>query len=608
MIRGPNLVEDADILDFAEAPPDQRLAVSSAARNSTEASFGLIVDDPRSSRRRGRLYFAIVGVGLAGATAVALSLWSTRGRVDIEFDGLAVGNAAEVIADAEALLIRTAEADGAPLEADARCFFAPDSLGPTVVCGPVWLGASDPEQPWLEMRVDYETTDDSASGQIENVLGPISAVPRTFRRPDGVRPASVGDPAYPTTGPRRRNGTLIVDGLDVLAGAKQAFADSVAEADEEFAVHEQAECFFSEGPESIHSVPVTGDDVWCGPIRSKSSEPDDLWVTLSVGFVPQATFGSVGFGEANSFSLRPKSVPEGVRLVRPDGTTPVAADLLDRPARSSDFTAIVEGRFDVETSGSGRLVTEEGEVIFGGFARAGRLSAGPDALLAADEFEFVVATLAPSDDRGPRGVLVVDGTDRPLPNWSPYPDGATLVVSVPVGTRQVDLVAENDGRPQTVSLLDGALQPGYPLALYRNSPVVVERSTVSRVEMPVGEALFIDTNISEVAWSARDADRNWLAAGLSRLTIRFDRFSVDRPCCEVSIGDVQTGFELVANGETYSDLQNESGDSPGGNSPTFVVPEELTAMVLRIDVAVGIEVDDETSTVTQTTELELDLP
>lgn len=184
------------------------------------------------------------------------------------------------------------------------------------------------------------------------------------------------------------------------------------------------------------------------------------------------------------------------------------------------------------------------------------------------------------------------------------------MLSVPEGTTEVDLMVENSGRPQTISLIGGSKEPGYPLALYRASPVTVNEAFATTVAMPAGDPVIVEADLAEANWSGRGPDGEWLPTGQGMIELDFDDFDVDSPCCEVGFDSTEIRLRLVdpTSDTEYGDRREDPTASPRSRSPLFVVPEDLTRATLVIELTFEIEVDDETETIVSSEEIDLVLP
>jgi len=614
-----------DMLDHVPEPPRTILrALSSqysapAAKDQSSEDGHLAArqeapHQPAGARRStGLLYSAIVVGVLLVAGIGGYLYWVDSARTDIAVNGIGILNAEQLVADAEALVEATLSFDGATLTGNERCYFAGASATPKMLCGPAWVGRSAADEPWLEVRVDYMTNDGSATGQIIEISDSVGGDIRTFNRPDGKRPSEPGEPVYSSTGPRTQRGSQILDLPGALALAEQAFVEAIAAADPlDLSVVDDPRCFFVEGPDQIHSVPVTNNDLLCGPLRSVTSDADEIWSAVQVSYDRGEFFGTAIPATVRvlyfntSSGWRPVAPRDGEQLSRPDGLPATNADDLDRPARPADYSSVQEQPHDLDLKNAARLVTSDYSVDFEGFARAERIGSGSEAIIAAPGFELAVASITANEQSGQvRGTVQVDGVEQPLPNWRLSGAPQLLVVSVPAGTERVVLTVEDDGRPQTISLDDGQLVDGFPLALYRESPLQLDRPLAGRIVMPAGEALLIAGSLESVRWVATDADGDWLAPKQSRLLASLDSWTFDRPCCEVTIGDITSTVSLIddATGRRIQDSRvNEFDDH------AFLVDEEVTSVTLRIDFVASISVDDVVEELDETIEIPLELP
>jgi hypothetical protein len=226
-----------DIFDFTGTPPPERLGLPPRADPSATSpppAAGGSDQAPSPEEQPGRrglgvVYLLVTLVGLVAIGAGGYWYWSTSGRPDLVVGEQPIANPDEILAAAETLLERTAEADGAPW-ADARCFFAPGNSAPQVVCGPVWLGVSPDDEPWLLIETRYLSElggSDDVVGEVVGVRNTVVLQDRDLIRPDGARPATVGQPARSETGPRLSSGSRIVDPELVVVEAEAALADAL---------------------------------------------------------------------------------------------------------------------------------------------------------------------------------------------------------------------------------------------------------------------------------------------------------------------------------------------------------------------------------------------
>ncbi len=393
--------------------------------------------DTEPASNRGRLYLVVTAATLVAAAGLAYFFWSTAGRVDLRYNGQEIANAEEMLADAEALMADTAAADGADPFLDARCFFAPENppsnTNPVVVCGPVWLGVSPSSQPWLTVQTRYDLVDDQAVGRIEGFGGTAELDLRSLDRPDGIRPAAPGTPAYPATGPRLRDGRLLVDVGVILDGALAAFNDHVSTNDDPLiSAHPDAICFLVQGPDlapNQATVRQTGNDVWCGPGRTVATGSSQVWLPINISYQRGPTFGSVQFEEASVGFLGFQTIPDDVTLARPDGATPPDAADLDRPPVPIDFATVVDYTVDTGglAGGEGLLVTSDYRINFDALVRSDRIGSGARSFIAPDGHDLVVAVVSsPSRFLNPRGRwrstgwsrrFLVGTTARKGPRW-----------------------------------------------------------------------------------------------------------------------------------------------------------------------------------------------
>ncbi len=643
-----------DILSFSEPTPERRLGLGDLAElnrrqpsDHADAPRPVRNQEPSTDRalepppvvgsepsNRGRLYVIVTAVALLAAGALGYFFWSTAGRVDLRYNGQEIANADEMLAEAETLMAETAAVDGADLSPDARCFFAPENpptnTNPMVVCGPVWLGVSPTDQPWLTARARYDLEDDRAIGRFEGFGGTANLDLRSLDRPDGTRPAAPGAPAYPATGPRLRDGRLLVDVDEILDGALAAFTEHVAtNEDPLISAHPEATCFLVQGPDLAQNQATlleTRNDVWCGPGRTVTTGSSQVWLPININYQRGATFGSARLEEASVGFLGFQGVPDDVALVRPDDASPPDAAELNRPPVPVDFATVVDYPVDLDglAGGEGLLVTSDYRINFDALVRTDQVGSGARSFTAPDGHDLVVAVVSsPSRFLNPRGTLAIDGVEQALPRWDDGDEGATMVLAVPQSARSVKMTVEDNGRPQTISLLDGSLADGYPLAFYR-SEADLSRPFSVRVEMPVGEAVLVSGQLTTARWFATDQANEWLPVDTSELVFNFEGWDVDRPFTEVRIDDVVTTFtlelpapsaelddEVEPTGRaatTVDDLREDPTRQPDREGPRFRVPATTSSGVLRMDIEVTFTADGEQQTATVEERFEVVLP
>jgi hypothetical protein len=620
---------------------------------------GFDVYPPRKDRPV--LNLVSVVVGLIASGAVGFYLWSEVGRVGLDVNGAPILNASELLASSEVLLGETAAADGAALPADAACHFGATGLAePTIVCGPVWLGRSAVDAPWLEMDLRFNRADAGVMGELLGVGGPVAADRGTFRRPDERTAGQPGAPVGPAALPRLRDGSRLheLDGIltEAESRVEAALAEQRASGASPVALADGWRCYLLQGPDKIWDSPVVDERAYCGPARTVQSGADEVWLRVLLRFEPGPSWGSVMLETAEVRDLRLFPIIEGANLARSDGASPppIGLEEIDRPPVAPDTLAVVGYRLPVDSATTGTIATERDRLEFDGLARVDSVGAGVNSFTAPDGYDLVVASLAPNENRPSiRATVAIDGAVAELPALPAINDGGSIVLAVPESATTVDLVVENAGRPQTMSLLDGTLSPGFPLALYR--PQVTPAAPFgARIEMPVGEAVVVTGTLERVTWRARDEDDRWLAEGLGHLLLEIAEWRVNQPCCDVTIESVNPTFSLVtsaapaspevdssdagpqsdAEPETDAEPQSDTEPQPdpeptadqvadevfpdrrvdptnmsfSAPSPRFEVPEDVAEVIVRIEIVVTLTVDGQTETRTDVVEVELALP
>ena len=544
--------------------------------------------------------------------------WVRSGQANLEVDGAPISNSQQIIDQADAELAAMAAADGAVLDGSEACFFAPTAgRGPSLLCGPIWLGVSPEEEPWVEVRVDYRTDGDSAIGEVGTGMGTTETLPRRqLTRPDGKRPATPGDPTYSTDGVRSDTGFRFEDPDAVLASAEQFVAD--VDTDEALTVESSPSCFFAENV-AENGRRTVENTLWCGPALTASSSPDEIWAKVSIRTEVGDHFGS-GIATPDSVdSDRTWPPPEEATLIRPDGTSPPTETSLSPPPLPTDALGITTGDSTVSTSGSGVLATSAYRLEFTGFARGAELGKGAGSYVAPANHDVIVATIAASDQRSKPvdAVVEIDGKNQRVDDWRTSDEVTHLVVVAPSSAASVDLVVTDNGAQQTISLLDGVKQPGFPAGLYREDQTVNEPFVV-RVSMPAGDDAVVSGTVEAATWSAVDDANEWLADGQALLSLEMKDLNTERPCCDVKVDDIALSY-VLSGSETPPDppedqdpdstvpepeppepanppdrYEPQNPDDNFGRTPLqFLVDESLNGADLEISVTVTISVDGE---------------
>lgn len=542
---------------------------------------------PRA-RPHGRNWNVVATVGLAVALAVA-AWWALRPEpVSLSVDGTPIANGDVVLADAERTLQVIVDADGSSVSDGTACFFAPDPAGgsgPRVACGPVLLGISPPDQPWLVGTVDWGFPDETVSGEFVGFDGTTTGDPGGLRRPDGRAPIEA-DLAVPTSGLRTVEGARITNAGDTLGATEELLGAAVAEAGA--ATDEDTACWFEVLVDGRDRMTTDG-TVWCGPVLTLESDPTEPWVTATASESAGEVLSTAVLSPPSSIALDTMARGAGATLWRPDGVEPpdaVDLELPDAPPADPGYAAVLDqplADLRATTPDDGLVRTPDMTWTITGLARTDRLGAGPEAIVAPEDHELVVARSAftVDEDRSfDPGVatLVVDGRRRPLEVFSEVDTGSTaLVVVVPEGADEVVVEVLSHEVSQAISLRTGDKQPGFPAGMYRSSePVGVGRALTATVDLPDGEPGRAAATISSVELRGFDDDLGWPAHGEVFAVVTFAALDAETPCCELDDLEVTAVPTLAVEGRQREVL------AEGSDTVTWAVPADATHVDLAL--------------------------
>lgn len=276
------------------------------------------------------------------------------------------------------------------------------------MCGPILLGTSPVDQPWLAGRVDWGfPTDGAVTGQFDRFDGDTVGDPGELVRPDGREPGGEV-PAAPTSGLRTADGERVQDPQVVLDETAAVLAR--VGPDQGANVADDAACWF--GTSSTDGRTVTDDSIWCGPVLTVDSDPAAFWARTTTGFADDDGLPSTATISApDDLAVFTRAVDDGVVLWRPDGgEPPTSTDLALPDARPLEpGTVLVLDTLpappDTEAPADGVLRTPFLAWTITGLARTDQVGSGPEALIAPADHDLVVATstFAPVGDAGPAG-------------------------------------------------------------------------------------------------------------------------------------------------------------------------------------------------------------
>lgn len=574
------------------------------------ATAPVAFDESRPTRKGSRWIGTIVSLNLLVAVvAVTTAVVRRDHPVRLEVDGKAIRNAGTVLDQATAAFGAVVTADGAALPPSARCYFAPPEKAtsssrtdPRVACGPVLLGVSDMDRPWVVGRVAY-----SASSETE-VIGRFDAF-RTvealdagrLRRPDGRRAPRSPKLVPSTEGLRGDDGKRLLGEADVLSGTDAAFLRAAGDA--RASVSEGSRCYFGyianrEGQR------ISDGKLWCGPVLLLGSDPARPWVayplrTETGGLFATAALAPVTVSRVSSTT----ALAAGIELFRPDGKQPPGADQTlaapDAPARPPGFTEVLTStppgvHFTQPTDG--RLITPGRTLTLNGLARTAKIGAGREAVVAAPGEDLVIARFvrsrpadAPAGGEG-TAVILIDAARLPFSRWPALPEQGVLVVSVPQTARTVDLEVLFDGRAQTISMLTGTWGPGTPAALYRSTTTVgIGQAIDVSVTVAEGQVVRARGTATEARMDGWREDDRWAPSGKAYVSLAVSGWVVDRPCCAVSRIEVTPAWRVVLPDGTTADAIARPSSSSASQTPVFAVPDAFTEGRVELTLTVRYE-------------------
>ena len=588
--------------------PTRRLIVAAPAANtemspagSTEACPADAPVRPRS-RWRNTVVAGAVLVTIGGVVAFVV-MRDTPVALDV--GGKPIRNPTTVIAQAEAAFRSVVAADGARPPDEARCYFAPapadqaSPSGPRAACGPVLLGVSGTDRPWVVGSVTYSgAVGDEVTGRFDEFDAVEDLDQGTLRRPDGERPPNGVDLEASTAGIRDDEGRRLLRDVEVVAAADRAFGAAARDAGASTGA--QTRCHLGHTPTGFGQR-VSDGALWCGPVLLIDSDPDDAWASYSLNSSVGDVFGTAELDDVAIARVpATTSLPPGVELYRPDGeaaSTNVTVALPDAAPQRPGFVDVLDTTppsVTFSTPADGRIATPARTTTFDGLARTPKIGSGREAIVAAPGEDLVVARFTRRQPEGapsrPETAVVVAGAARlSVPGWSSTPEAGTLVVSVPRGEGSVALEVLFDGRAQAISLLTGERGAGSPAALYRSANRVgIGQPIDLAATLPEAQVVRATGAVTEARLSAWRPDEGWAPPGRAFLEIRLEGWSVARPCCEVSKVEPAAGFRLVLPDGTA--IEAGPPASPSSTpEPLFVVPEGFADGRLELTLRVRYE-------------------
>lgn len=530
-----------------------------------------------------------ITLGILAIAVVAGAWWLLRPPgVDLAVDGTPIGNAAEILAAAEAQFGAIVEADDSTTTDETSCWFAPegeDRPGPQVVCGPVLLGISPADQPWLVGQVSWGfPSDGRVAGEFSRFDGTTTAMPAALRRPDGRRLGEVPALEPPSTGLRAPNGARIIDADEALRTAEEAVRTTAL--DTGAAVGDDLRCWFAieeQGPRRL----IDG-DLWCTPVLTVQSVVEEPWVQARVSSTPGEVLSTASLRPSVGSSIGTTALPVDVILWHPDGTAPPPSSDLELPDAAPvepDTAAVVAvplGEVATSPPRDGVLRTPSLSWTITGVGVTDRIGRGPEAIIAPVGHELVVAgsNFGPLDPVGflrpGTATLVVGGVRIAFDDWARLDEDATgVVVVVPQGAGEVLVEVLADDIAQQISLRTGDKLPGFPTGIYREQAAVgVGASLRAELDLPAGEPAAVRSVVTELLLAGHDATLGWPRDEVF-VRVEYADQDITRPCCDLDDLAIEVAPVLrIPGGDWIAPARHDSREA------TFVVPADTKAVEL----------------------------
>jgi hypothetical protein len=242
------------------------------------------------------------------------------------------------------------------------------------------------------------------------------------------------------------------------------------------------------------------DSIWCGPVLFVDGDPGKQYLRFPLNSQPTRGGEVTLTPSGQPVSDDPESVPSGFVLKRPDNATPPSGTggltvPAPPPAATNALLATDLGTETVPAAPHGAVIgSVSGGITVTKLGTVKRYGSGDAARTAPSGSKLVAFRLVgamgddgvPADLSGDTKVSINGGRARRLPNAD---SDQYLVVAVPNSARSVDLVLNNGGYTQTLSLLSGRPGAGNIKVLarsHRHSDVQRSGSVRFRFSQTVG--------------------------------------------------------------------------------------------------------------------------
>ena len=230
-------------------------------------------------------------------------------------------------------------------------------------------------------------------------------------------------------------------------------------------------CYYAVRTQQVPGVNKSDidDSIWCGPVLFIDGDPGKQYLRFPLNSEPAAGGKVTLTPSGQPISEDPEPVPSGLALQRPDHATPPSGGggltapappaagtnaLLATDVGTATVPAAPPGAV-IGSSNGGITLTKLGTVKRYGTGDAARRAPTGSALIAFRLGGAMGDGGVPADLSSNATVSINGGAGRKLPNAD---SDQYLVIAVPNSARSVDLVLNDAGHKQTLSLLSG--KPG----------------------------------------------------------------------------------------------------------------------------------------------------
>jgi hypothetical protein len=393
-------------------------------------------------------------------------------------------------------------------------------------------------------------------------------------------------------------GDEITEPERTLTAAESTLRDIVEE--RHGASDDDTRCYFAIPANAERDTDVS-EQLRCGPVLFVDGDAGKPYLTFALE--PQDGEDGLRLVAADQpESDEPESLPQNETLKRPDGQGPPSGsgDLEPPPPPRADPGLLESQHLDeVELDrpeGPARIGSWSTSLTLDGLAQPDRIGRGDDARRPAEGEMFIAANLTPGagEEVGAREAeaLIQIGDEDPVPAPGDLATaGGGLLISAPEDAERVDLILNDHGVEQRMSLLDGSTGD-HNLAVLRrenrHTSLNGHGSMTFTGSLPgyVPQNFTIGVNVTEAGlfwWAGQDNSRHPESSALAYLVVAVD---VDWPAelggpAEDSILD-PPAYTLIPRGGNSIAVTNLSINPADTIIVGFQVPADFTEGTFRI--------------------------